>query len=183
MSAETPGFETDDAASLPSAQDAADDYSDGNYDDPAYQKLHEEAEKDDRLGQHTFVVDEVTRGHWPRSGEPYRKIKGRLVTASNASCDATMSVPPTPKQLEIMRTNGELADRNRKRGIDLNIAMHKQLMKFYGKNPAQLAPGDRLHVEVGKQPDKDVKDKYYVRVVAFLDPAGTKPKTDKEVPF
>jgi hypothetical protein len=113
-----------------------------------------DAEKDTRVGKHEFCVTSVVQDSWP-SGDARFKIKGTLLTSSNAKCDMTMSAMPT---LEAAQAE---TDPKRKRGIALSVRNHLALQK-YGKTIEQVAEGDVFRVETGK--DKDG----FVRVMRIL---------------
>ena len=118
-----------------------------------------EAEKDTRVGKHTFVVDTVVHDTWG-DGRPRHKFRGMLVTAGNAKTDMTLSAAPTADEAKEAMANG---DAKRMRGIAYSKKNHDALGK-YGKTCETLAEGDELRVETTK--DKEG----FVRVSRILSP-------------
>jgi hypothetical protein len=135
-----------------------------DYSDDAYGQLAKDAEVDDRIGDHLFLVTEVIKDRWPDGG-PRLKVKGNLVTANNAKTDWTFSPPPPPDVVAAEKANW---DQGKKRAISNSITMVKQLGEHYGMSPGKIKQGDEFKVKTGKRTDRNDKTKYFVSVVAFL---------------
>jgi hypothetical protein len=136
-----------------------------DYNDTAYDQLAKEAEQDNRVGDHRFLVTEVAREHWP-SGDPRLKVKGNLVTANNAKADWTFSPPPPPEVISAEKQNW---DQGKKRAIANAVAMVKQLADNYGVSPGKIKAGDEFLVKTNKtRIDPITGDGGFIRVVAFL---------------
>ena len=133
-----------------------------NYDfnDPAYAELASEAAKDDRVGDHTFMVTERREETWP-SGDPRIKVLGVLTTARSAKCDITVSPPPSPEVVKEMMATWEP---NKKRAISSTITLYASMQKHYGKTPETLDVGDEVNVRTVKNKEG------FIRVVAILPP-------------
>lgn len=125
----------------------------------AYDDFLTDAAKDDRVGPHELLVNEVLEGVWEASGDEYREIKGVLVTAGNADINFRLSPLPDPAELAERKP---FMDRGKKQAIARSITMHKQLGQHYGKTHEEIQAGDRLKVEVVKNKDG------FVRIVSFL---------------
>ena len=118
-----------------------------------------EAEKDTRIGKHTFVVTDVVLDTW-NDGRARHKIRGVLATAGNAKCDLTLNDPPTADEAKEAKAAG---DAKRMRGIAFSYKNHETLGK-YGLKVGTIAEGAELRVETGK--DKEG----FVRVQRILPP-------------
>ena len=129
-----------------------------NYDDAAYNALDEEAKKDDRVGDHTFLVTDVVRDQWP-SGEPRLKVKGNLTTANNAKADWTFSPPPPP---EVIAAEHKSWDKSKQRAVSNAVTMTKQLAQHYSLSPGKIAVGQELKVKTAKNREG------FVRIISFL---------------
>lgn len=126
------------------------------------------AEKDNREGDHSAIVMRVEDKVWP-SGDAFKKIVVGLITANNAKADFNLQPIPDEKTLAAIKEEG---NRGKMRGVANNIAMVRQLEKYYGKAPANLSEGDTLTV-------KTVKNKEgFVRVIAILPKGGAAKKVD-----
>lgn len=136
-----------------------------DFDDAAYRELEAEAAKDNRVGDHLFVVTDVIHDTW-QSGDPRCKIKGILTTAGSAKADFTLSPPPSPEEV---RKEMPTWDTAKKKAIAASVSMHKALAKL-GKNIDGLGAGDEFGVKTAKNKDG------FIRVVAILDPAAVKAK-------
>lgn len=152
-----------------------------DWNDAAYRELEKEANKDNRVGKHLFVVTEKREDTWP-SGDPRVKLLGQLVTANSAKADVTLSPPPSPEEVKAESSSW---DSRKKKAIAQSIAIHRNLAKFYdGKTPETIEAGDEFSVETAKNKEG------FVRVVAFL-PKGAheaktgegKAKNDESIPF
>lgn len=162
--------------------------SDGNgydFDDPIYAQLEKEARQDTRVGDHEFLVAQVTHDQWP-DGQPRYKIRGVLVTANNAKADVTLGATPTPEEV---KAGLSVWDKKRKAGVTMGINMNRALAKFYKKSPEKISEGDTFKVTTNLSKRNPDGTGGFVRVVAFLDPSkelGAKAKgkkTDSDVPF
>jgi len=131
-----------------------------DWNDAAYAELASEAAKDDRVGDHTFLVTERREEQWP-SGDPRIKVLGVLTTARSAKCDITVSPPPAPEVVKEMMGTWEP---NKKRAISATISLYAAMQKHYGKTPETLESGDEINVKTAKNKDG------FIRVVAILPP-------------
>ena len=108
------------------------------YTDSAYDDLINDAARDDRAGDHDFIVSEVTHDYWP-SGDPRTKIRGQLLTANNAKADLTISPPPPP---EVVRAESKTWETGKKKAIANAVTIYRQFAEYYGKSPdAEVANG------------------------------------------
>lgn len=129
-----------------------------DFNDAAYDELIKDAERDDRVGDHSFLVTEVVRDQWP-SGDPRLKVKGTLVTAGNAKADWTFSPPPPP---DVVAAQKGTMERGMKMAIANSITMAKQLAQHYGVSPGKIKQGDEFKIKTAKNKEG------FVRIIAFL---------------
>lgn len=135
-----------------------------NYDDAAYNQLLEDADKDDRIGHHTVVVNGVVDDTWP-SGDPRRKIKFAYLDVKNAKADLTISPPPSP---EVVASESKTWDTGKKKAVAQTINIYRQLRKHYNKSPETVIEGDVFRVNVVKTTIKKDGTGGFLRVTAFL---------------
>lgn len=144
-----------------------------DYNDAAYRELESEAAKDDRIGDHRFMVTKVTHDTWA-SGDPRTKVVGNLLTAHNAKADFTLSPPPAP---EVVKAEKDSWDSAKKKAIASSVAMHRALAA-YGVTRENIAEGTELNVKTAKNKDG------FIRVVAILPKDGkVSAKSSSDVPF
>ncbi len=144
-----------------------------DWNDPAYTELESEAQRDDRVGDHTFMVTEVRNETWP-SGDPRIKVLGQLVTAGSAKCDLTVSPPPAPEVVKELMPTWEKA---KQRAISATINVYKNMTKHYGKTPETLVEGDEINVKTAKNKDG------FIRIIAILPPGKVgEAKRDENMP-
>lgn len=130
----------------------------------AYDNLIAEADRDDRVGDHRFLVTEVNRGKWP-DGQPQLKVKGVLVTADNAKTDWTFSPPPSAETL----ASGVKMEKKMQKAIASAITMARQLTEHYTKTPGQIKAGDEFNVKTVKtRYDEKTQKGGFIRIIAFL---------------
>jgi len=122
-----------------------------DWNDAAYAELASEAAKDDRVGDHTFLVTERREEQWP-SGDPRIKVLGVLTTARSA------------KAPEVVKEMMGTWEPNKKRAISATISLYAAMQKHYGKTPETLDVGDEINVKTAKNKDG------FIRVVAILPP-------------
>lgn len=147
------------------------------YTDSAYDDLINDAARDDRAGDHDFIVNEVIHDYWEKSGDPRTKIKGQLLTANNAKADVTLSPPPPP---EIVAAEKASWEPNKKKAIAGAITLYRQLATEYGKSPdaevanglSPITEGDVFRVKTIVTKRNDDGTGGFVRVIAF------KPKSE-----
>lgn len=123
-----------------------------------YDEFLAAADKDDRVGDHDFMVGEVLAETWP-SGDPRLKVKGALLTANNAKADITWSPPPPAAVLKDQATTMEGGKR---KAIASAIRFAKNLAEDYGRTVEGLKVGDVLRVKVVKNKEG------FIRIVALL---------------
>ncbi len=143
-----------------------------DYDDAAYRELEAEAAKDDRIGDHRFMVVKVTHDTWA-SGDPRTKVVGNLLTAHNAKADFTLSPLPSP---EVVKAEKSTWDSTKKRAIAMSVSMHRALAA-YGLTRETISEGAELNVKTAKNKEG------FVRVVAILPKDGKVNKASTDVPF
>ena len=143
-----------------------------DWNDAAYAELESEAQRDNRLGDQTFMVTEVRQEQWP-SGDPRIKVLGVLTTANNAKCDLTVSPPPAPEVVKDLMPTWEPA---KKKAIAATIAIYRDMSKHYAKTPETLAAGDEVNVKIVKNKEG------YIRVAAILPPGDLAAKADASMP-
>lgn len=126
--------------------------------------LDKQVSTDDRLGNHDFIIDAVSRGQWP-SGDEYIELDGRLTTANNFNLKQRLSPGLSDEELQQRLPN---MDRAAKQSALLAHRNDEVLQKEYGTTLAQIKAGDTFRVKTDKQTNKNDKDKYFVRLVSFL---------------
>ena len=131
-----------------------------------YDGFLEDAAKDDRVGDHNFLVESVAEEAWP-SGDPRFKIRGVLTTAGDSACDLTWSPPPPASVL-----SGDGMERGKKRAIAMAINIAKSVENHYGKAITQLKQGDVLRVKTAKTKIEADGRGGYIRIIAVLAPAA-----------
>lgn len=141
-----------------------------------YDDFINEAERDDRVGDHDAVVTEVLSETWP-SGDPRYKVVIALTTAGNAKSEITFNEKPSVEQLAAIKASG---DRKKIRGVGMGLNLYKALVQHYGlAHPKQFQVGQKVRV-------KNVKNKEgFIRTVALL-PTGSGAAAEaknEEVPF
>lgn len=129
-----------------------------SFDDSAYKEFTDEASKDDRVGDHEFLVTDVVKDQWD-DGQPRLKVKGNLVTAGNAKADWTFSPPPSPEELAARKGTME---RKTKQAIASSITMAKQLAQHYSTTPGKIAVGNLFKIKTAKNREG------FIRIIAFL---------------
>lgn len=126
--------------------------------------LDKEMSVDNRIGNHDFVIDSVSRGQWP-SGDEYIELDGRLTTADNFNLRQRFSPSLTDEQLAQRLPS---MDRGQKQGALLAHKNAEVLEKEYGVQLETIKAGDTFRVKTDKQTDKNDRTKYFVRLVSFL---------------
>lgn len=159
------------------------------YSDSAYDDLIKDAERDDRAGDHDFVVDSVDHDYWP-SGDPRTKIRGSLLTANSAKADLTLSPPPAP---DVVRAESKGWDAKKKKAIAGAITLYRQLAEHYAKSPdvevanglTAIAEGDVFRVKTVVTKRTEDGKGGFVRVIAFKPKAevGVAGAAQEQVPF
>lgn len=144
------------------------DNMDALFDYSAYDDFVKDAEKDDRVGDHTFLVNSVVHDNWP-SGDARYKFGGVLVTANNAKADLTMSPPPPPDVLKA--ESGGYAP-GKKKAIANTITLYKQLGQHYGIPPEKIQEGQEFRVKTTKTRRDEEGKGGFIRVIAFLPRKG-----------
>lgn len=151
-----------------------------NYDDAAYSALLNDANRDDRIGDHDWQVTQVVQDTWP-SGDARYKFKGVLLTANSAKADLTLSPPPPP---EVVAAESKTWERGKKKAVAQAVTMLRILAASYGKGLDDIAEGDIFRVTTAKTKEEDGKGGF-IRVVAFhaKDKVGAVGQQQANVPF
>lgn len=136
-----------------------------DYTDSAYDDFLKDADRDNRVGDHDFMVSENIQDAWP-SGDPRIKINGVLLTANNAKADLTLSPPPPP---EIVKTESNQWETGKKKAIAQAISMYRVLATSYGVTPEQLKQGDILRVKTVKTRVDDQGKGGFIRIAVIKD--------------
>lgn len=126
--------------------------------------LDKEMSVDNRIGNHDFVVDSVSRGQWP-SGDEYIEVAGRLTTAENFDLKKRFTPALSDEELAERLPN---MDRAAKQSALLAHKNDEVLQKEYGLKLEQIKQGDTFRVKTDKRTDKNDKTKYYIELIAFL---------------
>lgn len=129
-----------------------------------WDELDKEASVDNRIGNHDFVVDNVTTGNWD-DGRPYFELDGRLTTASNFNLRQRLSPAPSEEQV---RANKGAWDQRMKRSVSLAHQNDEVLAKEYGTSLDKIQPGQTFRVKTDYETDKRDKSKKYIRLINFL---------------
>lgn len=149
------------------------DYSSRDYDD-----FLKDAERDDRVGEHDWMVTSAVHDRWP-SGDPRIKIIGVLLTASGKEkpkADLTISPPPAP---DVVRAEAKDWAQGKKRAIAQTITMYRKLAEYYQTSPDKIQEGDIFRVTTAKNKDG------FIRVVAVhsREKIGASSQEAASVPF
>lgn len=154
--------------------------SEDNYDDAVYDAFIKSANKDNRVGDHDWIVSTVKHEAWD-DGTPRIKIIGNLITANNAKADLTIS-PPPPK--EIIASEGASWNAGKKKAIASAIQAHRNFAKFYGKTAETIVEGDLFRVKTVLTKRNLDGTGGFVRVIAILDPKAkvAAPPSDSDAP-
>ena len=136
-----------------------------------YDDMIDDLERDTRVGDHDFMVSDVTTGVWADltptgSQDPYVKVDGVLLTAGQAKCDFTWSPPPPPAIVKAQMASWEGGKR---KAIAQAISIGKKIVEFYGKGVADLKQGDVIRVKTVKTKVNTKTGKGgFIRIVAIL---------------
>jgi len=146
----------------------------------AYEKVFKDADRDNLVGRHNFMVTgSVIEDAWP-DGRGRYKIPGALVTASNWKIELTLSALDSPQEI------ADTLDAKIKKSKVLNAQNWMALAKI-GLKVNELKQGDTFAVETYRDKPREGYDTGFVRVRrvigAPIDPEQAKPKGDKDVPF
>jgi hypothetical protein len=135
-----------------------------DYTDSAYDQLLKDAARDNRVGDHLFMVTDVLHETWP-SGDPRLKFKGVLQTANNAKADFQMSPPPPP---DVVAAQYAGWDKKKQQAVASSVTLGRQLQQHYGKKPDDIQQGDVFAVKTAKTKiDADGKGGF-IRIISFL---------------
>lgn len=149
-----------------------------DYTDAAYDDLIKDAERDDRVGEHEFLVTGVLHDFWP-SGDPRVKIRGLLLTANSAKADLTISPPPSPEEVKADMANW---DSRKKRAIAGVITIYRSLATHYQTTPERITEGQTFRVRTVKTKVGPDGKGGFIRIVVFL-PKTAPTTAQEEVPF
>lgn len=109
--------------------------------------LLNEMERDNRIGDHDWMVSEnKDDGAWD-DGSPRFRVVGVLLTAGRARCDLKWSAPPPAA---VVKKEAASWTKARQRGVAKSIKIGKGLAEWYGKAVKDLSPGDVVRVKTGK---------------------------------
>jgi hypothetical protein len=150
--------------------------SDNNYGE--YDSFLQEADKDDRVGDHDFMVESVDESYWP-SGDPRFEVRGVLTTAHNASVRHTWSPPPAAA---VLKETGGSMDGNKKKAIASAIRFAKTLASEYGKSVQTLKAGDVFRVKTVKTKIDAEGKGGFIRIVAVLPKSHVGKAADPNAP-
>lgn len=135
-----------------------------------YDELMGDLERDTRVGDHDFMVQDVETGKWSDlkaglSDDPYFKITGVLLTAEQSK--ATLQWSPPPPAV-VAKQQMASWDHKKRRAVANAVSIAKQLQEHYGKTFDQMKAGDVFRVKTGKtRRDADGKGGF-IRVIAIL---------------
>lgn len=135
-----------------------------DYTDAAYDELLKDADRDNRVGDHLWMVTKVVHDSWP-SGDPRMKITGNLQTANNAKADLTISPPPPP---DVVKAESKTWEQGKKRAIAATVTMYRQLAEHYATAPENVSEGDVFAVKTTKTKRNEDGTGGFIRVIAFL---------------
>lgn len=154
------------------------------YSGDVYDNLLKDAEKDIRVGDHDAICVKRALGTWP-DGEPRYKFDFNLLTAGNAKADLTWSVPPSAEVIQAEKEEwGKSKEGQRKmRGIAHNVAIAREVIKHYNKLPLDIQEGEKFRVKTTKTRRDDEGKGGFIRVIAFLAPAGAAAAPGSEPKF
>jgi len=154
-----------------------------DYTDAAYDELLKDADKDNRIGDHLFMVTKVAHDTWP-SGDPRIKVSGVLQSANNAKADLTISPPPPP---DVVKAESKTWEQGKKRAVAGAITMYRQLAEHYKTSPDKISEGDVYAVKTTKSKIDAEGKGGFIRIIAFLAKdklgAAAKAAADNAPPF
>lgn len=136
--------------------------SENGYSD--YDGLMGELERDNRTGDHDFMVSECIADTWP-SGDPRFTVKGVLLTAGQAKCDIRWSPPPPAS---VVKAEMASWDGGKRKAVAQAVNLAKKLAEFYGTKVADLKSGDVLRVKTVKTRIDANGKGGFIRVAAIL---------------
>lgn len=127
-------------------------------------------QKDTRVGDHDFMVSDVTTGKWSDltakgSDDPYFKVNGVLLTANQAKASIQWSPPPPASVVKAQMDSWEPGKR---RAIAGSITLATQLAEHYGAKFETIKVGDVYRVKTIKTKVDDAGKGGFIRIVAFL---------------
>ena len=147
-----------------------------------YDSFLKEAEKDDRIGLHKFMVESAGVKKWEKNGQSGQlfAVKGVLLTANKASADFTIpDHDPTLEELAKAKAEGK------SKGIGFSMNLARSLEEKYNITRENIKAGDEFYVETYKQ-----KDGGFIRVNRIVEAslaearlAKEPPKPKSDVPF
>ena len=143
-----------------------------------YDEFLKEADRDNRVGDHDFLVQEVLPGVWP-SGDPRCDVNGTLITANSAKVRFSWSPPPPP---ETLKAEAATLEMGKKKAIAGSIRIAKSLQEYYGKHVEDLAVGDVIRVKTVKTKVQNDGSGGFIRIVAILPPKGIADSAESDAP-
>lgn len=146
-----------------------------------YDELFKEANRDNLIGKHNFMVVKTTVDAW-QDGRTRYKIAGQLTTANNFNIEVTLSQLDTPQEIK------DEVQPKVKKGKVMN-ALNWSVLAKLGKTPETLAQGDEFQIETYRDKPQQGYDTGFVRVRRIVGPAVTSEAgragsgNDSDVPF
>ena len=136
----------------------------------AYDTFIDEAEKEDRIGEHDAVVDSIELGSWP-SGDKRYKIQFMLITARMAKADLTLNELETPEELE---ARAPTMEQWQKRKAAQETKIYRVLAQHYNvMDLMKIERGDTFRVKTYKTKVDPITQKGgFIRVGMILEKQG-----------
>lgn len=123
-----------------------------------YKEFYSDAEKDDRVGDHSATVMSVVHDTW-NDGDPRIKVVVKLNTARGAKADFTLGKLYSPAELKEM---APLWDGMKRKAVAGTMRLMQGLEQQYGLTPDTISEGDEFNVKTAKNKEG------FIRVIAIL---------------
>lgn len=151
--------------------------SDTDFDFSGYEQLFKEADKDNLVGKHNFMVTGTPiLGAWDDGRDRY-DINGVLTDVGSMKFSFSVSALDTPQQIR------DEIDPKIKRSKILN-ATHWAALAKLGLRPDKLKDGDEFRVDLYREKPKAGYDKGFLRLRQIVGPVGAAESgKDDHIPF
>lgn len=140
-----------------------------------YDQLFKDADKDNLVGKHTFMVTGTpVEGAWD-DGRAYYDINGVLTDVGNMNFSFRLGELDSPKAI------ADEVNPRVKRSKTLN-AQHWKALALAGYSVRKLKDGDEFGVELYREQPKMGRDKGFLRLRKITGLANSQPKNDDDIP-
>lgn len=150
--------------------------TDDNIDFSGYEQLFKDADKDNLVGKHNFMVTAVLASAWDDGRERF-DISGHLNDVGGMRFSFSISALDTPTQIR------DEADAKIKKSKTLN-ALHWASLSKLGLRPDKLKQGDEFQVDLYREKPKAGYDVGFLRLRKIVGPVRTPMNVkDDAIPF